>query len=122
MATKTQMVTIPLEEYKALLLKEQPTEKSHELCERIMALIEQHVVYDEHDSKYWSASIGDHMKAKDGDELVVEAMTMLKYVDFDRYMEVWNKTQTAERNRKAMEAKIDQMNEAREMRKEAANG
>ena len=120
MASRTQTVTIPLEEYKALLLKEAPTDRSNELFERIMALIEQHVVYDEHDSKYWSGSIGDHMKAKDGDGLVVEAMTMLKYVDFDRYMEVWNKTQTAERNRKAMEAQIEQMNEARDIRREHA--
>lgn len=119
MASKSQYVTIPLEEYKALLLKEAPTDKSNELCERIIALVEQHVVYDEHDSKYWSNSIGDHMKAKGGDEMVCELMTMLKYVDFDRYMSIWNKTQTAERNRKAMEAQIEQMNAAKEIRQGA---
>lgn len=122
MATKTQMVTIPLEEYKALLLKEQPTEKSHELCERMLSMLADHIEYDEHEDRYWSSSIGDHMKAKGERELVVDMMTMLKFVDFDRYMRIWNDVMTAKRNADAMQAKIDQMNEAREMRKEAANG
>lgn len=120
MATKTQMVTIPLEEYKVLLLKESPTDKSNELCERILGMVEQHIEYDEHDSRYWSSSIGDHMKVKNGDELVVELMKMLKYIDFDRYMKIWNGVQTAERNRKAMEAQIAQMNEAKEIRSEVS--
>jgi len=47
-------------------------------------------------------------------------MRMLKYVDFDRYMKIWNGVQTAERNRKAMEAQIAQMNEAKEIRSEAS--
>ena len=119
MAAKTQYVTIPLEEYKRLLLKEAPSDKGHEVGERLLAMLEQHVEYDEHDSKYWTDSIGDHMKAKNDGGFIVEAMTMLKYVDFDRYMEIWNKTQTAERNRKAIEAQIEQMNEAKEIRSEA---
>ena len=118
---KTQYVTIPLEEYKALLLKEQPTDRSYELCERILEEVEKHVEYDEHDSMYWSNSIGDHMKVKGGDAMVVEVMKMLKYVDFDRYMKIWNGVQTAERNRRAMEERIEQMNEAKEIRKEAAS-
>ena len=120
MATKTQYVTIPLEEYKRLLLKEMPADRTNEVAERIIGIIEKGIVYDEHDGKYWSNSIGDHMKAKNGETTMVEVMTMLKYVDFDRYMEIWNRVQTAERNRQAMEAKVEQMNAARELRKEAS--
>ena len=121
MASKTQTVTIPLEEYKTLLLKEKPSDSDHELCERFLSMLRGQIEYDEHEGKYWSSSIGDHMKSTDGDGLIVEFMTMLKYVDTDRYMEVWNDIMTAERKRKEMEAQIAQMNEAKEIRKEAAD-
>ena len=116
MAAKTQMVTIPLEEYKALLLKEAPTEKSHELCERMLDMLANHIEYDEHDRVYWTSSIGDHMKVKDGSNFVKDLMVMLKYVDFERYMRIWNDVMTGKRNADAMQAKIDQMNEAKEIR------
>lgn len=118
MATKTQMVTIPLEEYKALLLKEAPTDKSHELCERILGRLSEHIEYDEHDRCYWTSSIGDHMKAKDDAGFVKEIMVMLKYVDFERYMRIWNDVMSGKRAEDAMQAKIEQMNQAKEIRYE----
>jgi len=119
MAAKTQMVTIPLEEYKELLLKERPAESDHELCERLLSILAQHIEYDEHENRYWATSLGNHMKCKDEEDFFKEAMTMLKYVDFDRYMAIWNGVMTAKRNKDAMDAKIAQMNEAKEIRSEA---
>lgn len=119
MAGKSQYVTIPLEEYKELLLKERPSEKEHELCERILSIVRESIEYDEHNSPYYSSHVGDHMKVDDGGKCVAEIVRMLKYVDFDRYMELWNSVMTAERNRKAMEEKVAQMNEAKEIRREA---
>lgn len=121
MATKTQMVTIPLEEYKALLLKESPSDKDHELWERTVSMLKDHIVYDENEGRYWTSSIGDHMKSSDEKDFVKDLMVMLKYVDFECYMDIWNSVMTGKRNADAMQAKIDQMNEAREMRKEAAD-
>ena len=43
---------------------------------------------------------------------------MIKYLDFDRYMKMWNKVMTNERERKAQEELIKQMNEAKELRQE----
>ena len=120
MAGKIQMVTIPLEEYKELLLRDKPTDREHELCERMLTIIRESIEYTEDNSSWYTNHVGDHMKVEDGGKCVAEIMRMLKYVDFDRYMEIWNSVQTAERNRKAMEAQIEQMNEAKEMRKEAS--
>ena len=117
---KSQYVTIPLEEYKELLLKDRPTERDHELCERMLTIVHEAVGYDEDNRDWYTNHIGDHLKVSDGDRCVREIVRMLKYVDFDRYMELWNSVMTAERNRKAMEEQVAQMNEAREMRKEAS--
>ena len=116
---KTQYVTIPLDEYKELLLREKPTDKSHELCQRILSIVRDAVEYDENDRSYYSNNIGNHLKVNDGDKCVVEIMRMLKYVDFDWYMEIWNSVMTGKRNADAMEAKIAQMNEAKQIRSES---
>lgn len=118
---KTQTVTISLEEYKELLLKEKPTDNEHEILTRILSVITSHIRYSDKDT--WSSSyLGDNMKIEDCSEVVKEIMKILKYADFDRYMTIWNGVQTAERNRKAMQEKLDQMNRAKELREENKNG
>ena len=113
---KTQTVTISLEEYKELLLKEKPNSNDHEMLERIFNEIQKHLVYS--DSKYTSGYVGDDMKVDNSTEVICEIMRMVKYVDFERYMKIWNQVQTRERKRKDMEAQIEQMNKAKEMRNE----
>lgn len=113
---KTQTVTISLEEYKELLLKDRPTDKDHEMLERIMREFEKHVVFC--DSRWDSGFVGDSMKVEDTTELCLEIMRVIKYVDFDRYMKMWNQVQTTERKRKAMQEQIDQMNRAKAIREE----
>ena len=113
---KTQTVTISLEEYKELLLKDRPTDKDHEMLERIMREFEKHVVFC--DSRWDSGFVGDNMKVEDTTELCLEIMRVIKYVDFDRYMKMWNQVQTTERKRKAMQEQIDQMNRAKAIREE----
>ena len=117
---KTQTVTISLEEYKELLLKEKPTDKDHEILSRILSTVTSHLKYSEKDS--WSSRyFGDNMKIENSDEVMQEIINILKYADFDKYMTIWNSVQTAERNRKAMQDKIDQMNRAKELREEHEN-
>lgn len=113
---KTQTVTISLEEYRELLLKEKPNSNDHEMLERIFNEIQKHLVYS--DSHYNSGYIGDDMKVDNSTEVICEIMRMVKYVDFERYMKMWNQVQTRERKRKDMEAQIEQMNKAKEMRNE----
>ena len=113
---KTQTVTISLEEYKELLLKDRPTDKDHEMLERIMREFEKHVVFC--DSRWDSGFVGDNMKVEDTTEICLEIMRVIKYVDFDRYMKMWNHVQTTERKRKAMQEQIDQMNRAKAIREE----
>lgn len=113
---KTQTVTISLEEYKELLLKEKPSSNDHEMVERIFNEIQKHLLYS--DSRYDSGHIGDEMKVDNAVEVICEIMRMTKYLDFDRYMEMWNRVQTVERKRKAMKEQIEQMNKAKEMRNE----
>lgn len=118
---KTQVVTISLEEYKELLLKDKSTDGDHEMLGRIINAVTAHLQYSEEDR--WSTRyLGDNMKVDDSDDVVQEIMRIIKYTDFDRYMAIWNGVQTAERNRKAMQEQIDQMNRARELREEQNNG
>lgn len=118
---KTQTVTISLEEYKELLLKDKPTDKEHEVLTRILNAITAKLQYS--DTDRWSSRyLGDNMKIEDSDEVMQEIMRVLKYVDFDRYMKIWNGVQTAERNRKAMQEQIDQMNRAKELREGHSDG
>lgn len=115
MANKSTTVTIPLEEYKELLLKDKPLRGNDgEMLERILTVIESHLEYTEND--YYSNVVMKHVKVKNSDDIIKEIMQMIKYLDFDRYMKVWNKIMSNERERKAQEEKIKQMNEAKEIR------
>lgn len=115
MANKSTTVTIPLEEYKELLLKDKPLKGNDgEMLERILAVIESHLEYTE--SNYYSNVVMEHVKVENSDDIIKEIMQMIKYLDFDRYMKVWNKIMSNERERKAQEEKIKQMNEAKEIR------
>jgi len=113
---KTQTVTISIDEYKELLLKDKPTDRDHEIVERIYNEIEKHLLYS--DSRYDSGHIGNEMKVDDSTEVIKEIMQMTKYVDFDRWMKMWNNVQTNERKRRAMREQMEQMNKAKELRNE----
>lgn len=110
------MVTITLEEYKELLLKEKPTDKDRELLKRIIDIVEPNLKYS--DYRYDSCRVMEDVKIEDVEKVAKDIFTMLKYVDFDKYMEIWNKVMTAERKRKEQEELINQMNKAKEMRGE----
>lgn len=115
--TQTQYVTITLDEYKELLLKERPTDRDHEILNRIIDTVTANLKYSNENT--WSDRyLGDNMMIENSDNIMQEIMNILKYVDFDRYMAIWNSVQTAERNRKAMQEQIDHMNAARELRNE----
>lgn len=117
MATKSNTVTISLEEYKELLLKDKPLRGNDgEMLERIFNIIEQNLEYTE--SNYYSSVVMKNVKVKDSDNVLKEIFNMIRYLDFDRYMKIWNNVMTNERKRKEQEMKIKQMNEAKELRKE----
>lgn len=117
MATKSTTVTISLEEYKELLLKDKPLKGNDgEMLERIFAIIESNLAYQDKD--YYSNNVMKNVKIKDSDKVLVEIFNMIKYLDFDRYMKMWNKVMSNERERRAQEEKIKQMNEAKELRAE----
>lgn len=117
MANKSNTVTISLEEYKELLLKDKPLRGNDgEMLERIFNIIEQNLEYT--DKNYYSNIVMKNVRVKDSDTVLQEIFNMVKYLDFDRYMRIWNKVMTNERERKAQEELIKQMNEAKELRQE----
>lgn len=117
MASKSNTVTISLEEYKELLLKDKPLKGNDgEMLERIFNIIEPKLQYTEND--YYSNVVMKHVKIKDSDDVMKEIFNMVKYLDFDRYMKMWNKVMSNERERKAQEELINQMKEAKEIRAE----
>ena len=118
---KTQTVTISLEEYKELLLKDRPSDTEHMILGRIMDVLTEYIEYSE--DRTWSSDyLGNNMEITESGKAFKEIVNIIKYTDFEKYMEIWNNVQTAERNRKAMEEQIDQMNRAKEMREENNNG
>ena len=116
----TQFVTITLEEYKTLLLKEQPKDNLKVVLNTLYQLLCDHVKYAKEDS-YYRDYIGDNMKFDDSnlESDFVTFFKALKYVDTNAYMELWNKIQTEQRKKEEAKAKADQMNKAKEIRKEA---
>ena len=117
--SKTEYVTIPLDEYKELLLKDKPMNNNSTNFERVIEMIEKNLQYTKED--YYSSYLGNNMKIKNSDEVVKEIVMMIKYNDFERYMDMWNKVQTNHRKEEEMKLKMKQMNEAKEIRKENKN-
>ena len=115
---RTQTVTIPLDEYKELLLRDKPDEHEKEVLGKLLDVLFEGLSYDEEDRYYSSYSVGNHLKCDDGTKVVKEMLTMLKYVDREMYMGIWNAVNTGRRERMAREAMIEQMNMAREIRAE----
>ena len=120
---KTQFVTITLDEYKALLLKQQPKDNLKVVLNTFYQCLCDHVEYSS-SVNYYSDYIGDNMKFNDSNlkSDFVTFFKALKYVDTNAYMELWNKIQTEQRKKEEANAKADQMNKAKEIRKEAEEG
>lgn len=115
----TQFVTITLEEYKTLILKEQPKDNLKVVLNTLYQLLCEHVKYAEKNT-YYKDYIGDNMKIDDSnlESDFVTFFRALKYVDTNAYMELWNKIQTEQRKKEEAKAKAEQMNKAKEIRKE----
>lgn len=116
----TQFVTITLEEYKTLLLKQQPKDDLKVVLNTFYQCLCDHVKYAEKNN-YYNDYIGDNMKFDDSnlESDFVTFFKALKYVDTNAYMELWNKIQTEQRKKEEAKAKAEQMNKAKEIRKEA---
>lgn len=109
-------ITINIEEYKELLLKEKPTDNDRVVLKRIFDIIEPKLEFN--NERYSSYKVMEDVKVEDSITIIKEIFTMLKYVDFDKYMEIWNKVMTNEREKKAKLETVNQMNKAKELRKE----
>ena len=113
------MVTITLEEYKELLLKEKPTDKDRELLKRILDAMSPYLNYTSETSlSTYGDTVSENIKCEKPKKVIVEILNIIKYVDFELYMKIWNSVMTHERNRKAQEEQIEQMNQAKALRKE----
>lgn len=122
MAQRNQTVTIPLEEYKELLLRDKPSEQDKALLGRIIDIISEYLEYsDDSSGRYYSSYIGNNLSVHDAEKMTKEIVNMFKYTDIEVYMDLWNGVATAKRKKEEREALIRQMNEAREIRKEQEN-
>ena len=117
MDEKEQFVTITLDEYKALLIKEQPKDNLKVVLNTLYQLLCDHVKYTREGS-YYSDYIGDNMMFDDSnlESDFVTFFKALKYVDTNAYIELWNKIQTEQRKKEEAKVKAEQMNKAKEIR------
>lgn len=116
------MVRISLEEYKELLLKDKS--KSNEeviIFEKIIDAIEKNLKYTDRSEEYYSNVVMKNVEIYDSSRVVKEIITILKYLDFDRYMTIWNKVMTKHRIDEEEKMKAEQMRNAKEIRKEVNN-
>lgn len=81
MANKNE-ITISLDEYKELLLKDRPNNKDTMLLDRIKGLIFENIKYDED----WDKNI--RIDFKNDSRFVEELITTIKVVDKDLYKEM----------------------------------
>ena len=81
MANKNE-ITISLDEYKELLLKDKPNDKDTMLLDRIKGLIFENIKYDED----WDKNI--RIDFKNDSRFVEELITTIKVVDKDLYKEM----------------------------------
>lgn len=81
MANKNE-VTISLEEYKELLLKEKPNDKDRMLLERIKELLFEHIKYE----KDWNDNVSIDFKYDS--RFTEELITTIKVVDKEFYKEM----------------------------------
>lgn len=121
MAQRNQTVTIPLEEYKELLLRDKPSEHDKEVLDKLLGILAEGLNYTDESRSYSSYYMGDHLECRECEKLVKELLTMLRYVDRELYMRVWNAVVTRHREEEAKAAMVEQMNMAREIRKEQEN-
>lgn len=116
MASKvSQYVTIPLEEYKELLLKENPTDTDKLILGRIMDVLPSYLKYNEECSS-WETHLDKLQVTGHSEKFIYEILRIFKYSNFETYMDLWNRLATENRNQKALQAKISQMREAKELR------
>ena len=115
---KTQMVSIPLEEYKELLLRDHPSDCEKVILGRIISILPSYLEYA--DNEYYSGYIVDYLKSTKSSEFLCELVKCIKYTDFELYMAIWNKVMTGEREKNSMEELIEQMRRAKEIRSENA--
>ena len=108
------MITISLEEYKELLLKEKPTTNETELLRRIIEMISSKLVYS--DSSYSNDLVMENVELREPRKVWSELFTLIKYVDFQLYMKIWNGVMTKERERKQQEELVRQMHQAKQIR------
>ena len=108
-----QTVTIPLKEYKELLLKDKPTPTT-ELVGRIVDIITDNLEYTD---STWGTKI-DGLEPQDSSKAIIEMLTAIKYIEFELYMEIWNNVMTNQRNKDALKARMEQMRQAKELRTE----
>ena len=81
MANKNE-ITISLDEYKELLLKDKPNDKDTMLLDRIKGLIFENIKYDED----WDKNV--RVDFKNDSRFVEELITTIKVVDKDLYKEM----------------------------------
>ena len=116
---RSQTVTISLDEYRELLLKGRPNDHDHEVAERMYQVLSRHIIYTDKCTNSWDSSVvADHMEVEHASAAIKELVTMLRYCDFERFMTLWNRVNTSERDRMAQEAMINQMREAKRLREE----
>ena len=116
-AKASQYVTIPLEEYKELLLKDAPTNVDGLIVGRIIEALPSYLKYKS-DMSSWDTHI-DHLQvAGRGEQFVMEVLRIFKYSNFETYMKLWNRLASEERNRQAIEDRIAQMKAAKELRED----
>ena len=109
-----QMISITVEEYKELLLKEKPNDNAVRILSEFYRIIEKCMEYTDSDYSHnllCNNMIISEYKLK---EHAKDFGFVIKYLDNDAFMKMWKNVQDEEISRKANEIKVKQKKKSEE--------
>ena len=107
---KDKNVTISLNEYKDLLLKERPSDNDKWLLEKFKDFLASNAVLN-----------GNNIEIKKYQDFEEKTLDFIKMIDFDFYKQIVKKCYDNEIERQENKLKIDKMNKIKELNKEDKN-
>lgn len=114
---RIETVTIPLEEYKALLMKERPSDMDKALVQSIKDAVIENCKIEERD--YYQKYHG--LATKSDSAFVEEVMNAIYYTDREAFCDIYKAVASAEEKQRQNDAKMKLARDVKEMKEDDSN-
>lgn len=114
---RTETVTIPLEEYTALLMKERPSDMNKALVKGIKDAVIENCKTEARD--YYQKFHG--LAIKDDGDFIREIMNTIYYTDREAFCDIYKAVASAEEKQRQNDAKMKLARDVKEMKEDESN-